>query len=72
MLRLVLAVALEGMVGVAIGGVLLAVLIPVLSHFGLIDQGNVVATLVITSVLVTSVGLMVLRPGSALSRYFER
>ena len=72
MLRLVLAVAFEVMVGVAIGGVLLAVLIPVLGHFGLVQPGDLTGAVVIIGALVCSVGLMILRPGSALNRRFER
>jgi hypothetical protein len=60
------------MVGVALGGGMLAVLVPVLSHSGLLDPGGTAGAIVVTGVLMTSVGLMVLRPGSALNRRFER
>ena len=50
----------------------LAVLVPVLSHFGLVSSDDMTGAFVISSVLVISVGLMIFRPGSALNRHFER
>ena len=72
MLRLGIALICEVMVGVALGGAILALLVPVLSHVGLLDPGDMAGAIVVTGVLVASVGLMVLRPGSALNRRFER
>ena len=72
MLRLAVAIVCEVMVGVALGGGMLAVLVPVLSHVGLLGSGGAAGTILITSVLITSIGFMVLRPGSALNRRFER
>ena len=72
MLRLAVAIVCEVMVGVALGGAMLAVLVPVLSHVGLLDPGDMAGAIVVTGVLTASVGLMVLRPGSALNRRFER
>ena len=71
MVKLLLTVAFEVVVGVALGGAALALIIPVLSHFGMAGSGGLVTALVTTGVLVISVGLMVLRPGSALNRRFE-
>jgi len=72
MVKLVLTLAFEVMIGVALGGTVLAVLVPVLSHFGLVSSGDMTGAFVIISVLVISVGLIILRPGSALNRHFER
>ena len=72
MVRLVLAVVVEILVGTAIGGAVLAVLIPVLGHFGLVEPGDLTGAVIIIGALVCSVGLMILRPGSALNRHFER
>ena len=72
MVKLLVTVAFEVVVGVALGGAVLAVVIPVLSHFGLIGSEGMAGALVITGGLVIAVGFMVLRPGSALNRRFER
>ncbi len=71
MIRLLLAVAVEIIVGVALGGALLAILVPVLSYRGFVHS-NLAVTIVIVGVLAICVGSMVLRPGSALNRRFER
>ena len=72
MVKLVLTLAFEVLIGVALGGTVLAVLVPVLSHFGLVSSDDMTGAFVISSVLVISVGLMIFRPGSALNRHFER
>lgn len=71
-MKLVLFIICEVMVGIALGGALLAVLVPVLSHVGILGSGGTAGAILITGVLITSIGVMLLRPGSALNRRFER
>ena len=65
-------VLIETVVGVAIGGVLLAMALPALNHFGLIASHDLAGAVLITLVLVCTIGAMILRPGSAMNRYFKR
>jgi hypothetical protein len=51
MLRLLVTVLAEAIVGMVLGGVLLAVAVPVLNHYGLIGPDDLVGAVVITLVL---------------------
>ena len=72
MLRLIVMVLLETIAGVAIGGVLLAIALPALNRYDLIAPDGLAGAVLITLVLVCTIGVMILRPGSAMNRYFRR
>ena len=72
MLRLLVTILAEAIVGIVISGVLLAMAVPVLYHYGLIASNDLAGAAVITLVLVGTVGAMILRPSSAMNRYFRR
>jgi hypothetical protein len=72
MLRVLVIVLVEAIVGVMIGGVVLAMAIPALYHYGLLAAGDLAGAVLITLVLVCTVGAMIWRPGSAMNRYLRR
>ncbi|HKY21487.1 MAG TPA: hypothetical protein VJM31_09730 [Vicinamibacterales bacterium] len=72
MLRLLATVLAEVVVGLTIGGIVLALAIPALHHYGLIATGDLAGAIVITLVLVATIGAMMFRPNSAMNRYFRR
>jgi hypothetical protein len=68
MWKLLLHVILEALVGVMVGGVILALVIPQLLRRHWMEQGDVLGAAVVALVLLITIGAMVLRPGSALHR----
>ena len=72
MVRLVLAVLVEIVIGLAIAAIVLAVRVPMMIGGGLMAPGDLVGTLAIAAVLAAAVGGMLLRPGSAICRYSKR
>jgi len=72
MMRLLVTFLAEAIVGLMAGGVLLALAVPVLNHYGLIAPNGLLGAVVIALVLAGTVGAMILRPGSAMNRYFRR
>ena len=68
MLKLIVGVLIEAIVGLALAGVLLGLSVPLLLRFQLIAPGGSIGSLVIGAVLVAVVGGMLFRPGSALNR----
>lgn len=71
MLRLLVTVLAEAIVGLVIGGVLVAMAVPVLNHYGLIASNDLAGAAVITLVLAGTMGAAIFRPGSAMHRYFH-
>jgi hypothetical protein len=72
MIRVALLVLLEAVIGVALAGIALAIVIPLLLRFDWIAAGGAAGTVVIVAVLVMAVAVVILRPGSAISRYTRR
>ena len=68
MWKLIVHVAVEVVVGLMVGGVILAVLIPPLLRRHWIEQGDVRGACLISLVLLITVGVMVFRPGGTLRR----
>ena len=68
MLKLTLLVIVEALIGLAVAGGLLAVIVPLMIARHMIARGDLAGSIVIGAVLVLSVGIMLLRPGSALKR----
>jgi len=69
MSKLLLGILIETAVGLAIAAVGIAVIVPLLVHRGWIFQGDGGAAVVVTAVPICAVGVLLLRPGSALNRY---
>jgi len=72
MIGLALLVLLETVIGVALAGIALAIVVPLLLRFGWIAAGGAAGTFVVVAVLVMAVAVVVLRPGSAMSRHTRR
>ena len=68
MLKLILGVLIEAIVGLALAGVLLGVSVPLLLRMRLITPGDWIGAFVVGAVLVAAVAGMLFRPGSALNR----
>jgi formate-dependent nitrite reductase membrane component NrfD len=68
MLRLMLYMLGEILAGIFVGGLVLAISIPMLMRAGLITTGDLAGILVIVATLVLTVAGMLFRPGSALNR----
>jgi len=68
MLKLILRMLGEILVGIFVGGVVLAISIPMLMRTGLITTGDLAGVLFIAVTLVLSVAGMLFRPGSAINR----
>ena len=69
MLRLIVRMFTEALVGLALAAVLLGLSLPLLLKYHLIAPGDLAGSLVIAGVMVGAVGGMLFRPGSALDRY---
>jgi hypothetical protein len=72
MIGLALLVLLEAVIGVALAGIALAIVIPLLLRFGWIAAGGATGAVVVVAVLVMTVAIVILRPGSAISRHTRR
>jgi uncharacterized protein YqgC (DUF456 family) len=72
MLKLLLGVVIEVFVGVSLGGLILALTIPLLSRSELLDAHDITARTVVVGVLVAAVAVAVLRPDSAIHRHMKR
>ena len=68
MVKLIMLVIVETVLGVAAAAVILVVLIPVLIGHRFITPGDLTGSIVIGAVLLVAVGAMLFRPGSALHR----
>lgn len=72
MLRLLVTLLAEAVVGLMIGGVLLALTVPVLNRYGIVGPNDLLGAVVIALVLVGTVGAVIFRPGGAMNRYLKR
>ena len=70
--KLLLSIIIEACIGVAVAGVLLAILVPALDGSNPAGQRDPAATIVIIGVLIAAVGAALLRPGSAIRRNIKR
>lgn len=69
MLKLAVRVLLELILAITIAGVVLAILVPLMIRYELIAAGDLAGSIVIAGVILTAIGAMLFRPGSALNRY---
>jgi hypothetical protein len=72
MLKLLLGVVIEVLVGVLVAGLILALAIPLLNRNDLVGANDIAARIIIVGVLVGAVALALFRPGSAIHRYIKR
>ncbi len=71
MLRLLLSLTVEILLGLSLGGLLLAGVVPLLLKTGVMTAGDALGSLLVPAILALGAGAMVFRPGSALSRRFK-
>ena len=71
MLKLLLGVVIELLVGTMVAGLILALVIPLLNRSDLADGNDVTSQIVITGVLIGAVAIALFRPGSAINRYIK-
>lgn len=72
MLKLLLGVVIEVFVAVSLGGLILALAIPLLNWNDLAGANDITARTIIIGVLVGAVAVALFRPGSAIHRYMKR
>jgi hypothetical protein len=72
MLKLIMSVLVEAVIGLAVAAVVLAIAVPVMVRRDLIVPGDLAGSVVIAGVLVCAIGGMLFRPGSAINRYGKR
>ena len=65
-LKLILAVVVEAILGLAVAAGILATVVPVLLRRGLIAAGDAPGFIVVVVVLISCMAVAILRPGSAL------
>ena len=65
-LKLILAVVVEAILGLAVAAGILATVVPVLLRRGLIAAGDAPGFIVVVLVLISCMAVAILRPGSAL------
>ncbi len=70
--RLVLTVVVESLLGLTIAAGILAIGIPVLLRSGVIDPGDPRGSLLIASVVIVCIAAAIFRPGSALRERRKR
>ena len=68
MVKLILRIVGEILIGFFLAGIILAISVPLLMRSGMIVPGDVVSVCLIAGTLALAVGAMVFRPGSALHR----
>ena len=68
MVKLILRIVGEILIGFFLAGIILAISVPLLMRSGMIVPGDVVRVCLIAGTLALAVGAMVFRPGSALHR----
>ena len=69
MLKMMLLILVEVVIGLAVAGALLAIAVPVLVGNELLTPGDLRGVLLVFLVLVVCVGGAVFRPGSTLNRW---
>lgn len=72
MLKTLLGVVVEILIAVAVAGLILALVVPLLHRNESVGTNDVTARAVITGVLVGAVALALFRPGSAIHRRIKR
>jgi len=72
MLKTLLGVVLEILVAVAVAGLILALVVPLLHRSNLVGTDDVTARAVIIGVLLVAVAVAIFRPGSATHRLMKR
>jgi hypothetical protein len=72
MMKLVIGVVIEVLVGTMIAGLILALAIPLLNRSNVVVMHDATSQVVIISVLIGAVALALFRPGSAIRRYMRR
>lgn len=68
MLRFMAIVVVETVIGIALAGALLAVIVPLLIEYHMIAPGDMAGAALIASVLIMAICVALFRPGSALRR----
>ena len=68
MLRLMVVLVVEAIVGISVAGALLAIVVPLLIEHSVIAPGDGAGVVLIASVLLLAIGVALFRPGSALRR----
>ncbi len=68
MVKLILRMVGEILIGFFLGGIILAICVPMLMRSGMIVPGDMVSICLIPGTLVLAVGAMLFRPGSAIHR----
>ena len=68
MLKYTLLVVADAVIGVALAGGMLAIILPLLITRHMISPGDFAGSLIVVAVLALSVSVMLLRPGGALQR----
>jgi hypothetical protein len=68
MVKLILRMVGEILIGVFLAGIILAISVPMLVRSGMIVPGDVASVCIIAGTLALAVGAMLFRPGSALHR----
>jgi hypothetical protein len=71
MVKLILRVGGEILIGFFLAGIVLAISVPMLMRSGVIAAGDVASVCIISGTLALAVGAMLFRPGSAIHRLRE-
>jgi hypothetical protein len=66
MVKLILRIVGESLIGFFLAGIVLAISVPMLLRSGLIVPGDVASVCIIAGTLALGIGAMVFRPGGAL------
>ena len=72
MLKLLLGIAIELFVAVALAGLILALTVPLLNRNNLAGVDDAASRVVIIGVLAGAIAVALFRPGSAIHRYVKR
>jgi hypothetical protein len=68
MIKLILSVLVEAVLGLAVAGIALAIAVPLMIRNELLTSGELPTSILVTGVIVCAVAVMLFRPGSALRR----
>jgi hypothetical protein len=71
MIRLLVGVLVEAVVGFSLAGLILAVVVPVLNHVRATRNGDLMPAGIVAGVVVCVVVIVLARPGSAINRWLR-
>jgi len=72
MVKLMLGIIVETIVGFCLAGLILAIVVPVLNHYKPLRADDLLSLVVVVAVIVCVTAAVLIRPGGAIKRFMRR